>query len=126
MYLMKVKSQIVLLACVVILSFSLTGCAKKVNKEWAATGGSRESATIVLSYRYNPQAEIPILNDEQGLELAKARCRSWGFRSAEAFGGENESVEFGLTNSVWTGPIGARNVVTKQYQCLGRDSGVSK
>ena len=110
----------VLFSVLALVLFSLAGCARKVNKEWVPTGGSRADATIELSFEYNPQLEIPVLNDQQGLDLAIARCKSWGYHSAEAFGGHK-----GTCNLMMAAGFGVschREIVTKQYQCLGRGS----
>ena len=99
------------------------GCARKVNKDWVATGGSRADATIELSYEYYPNTEMPILNEQQGLDLAIARCRSWGYRSAEAFGGAKSVCNAWMGG--FDGPTCLQMLVTKQYQCLGRGSEAS-
>ena len=84
----------------------LSGCA--VHKDWAATGGSRADAVVQLSYEYG-EFEQPIVDDQQGLELAIQRCQSWGYADAEAFGGISRVQN---TSSTW--------LVTKQYQCIGQ------
>ena len=112
--------------CFALLLAVMAGCARKVNKDWVPTGGSRADATMELSYQYNPNTEIPVIDDQQGRDLAIARCRAWGYRSAEPFSGSiiggaistcNETVHAGLA-----GPVCISRLVTKQYQCLGRGS----
>lgn len=117
------KAKIVLLVCVALVGVGLAGCAKKVNKDWVPTGGSRADATIELSYEFNPELEIPQLNEQQGLELAVARCRSWGYHSAEPFGGV-KSVCNKSRYQPFGGTICYSEFVTKQYQCLGQGAEV--
>ena len=105
------------LTCVgVVLLAGAIGCAKPVNKIWSATGGSRADATVELSYEYYPETEQPILNEMEADNLALKRCESWGYHSAEAFGGVKtasytEQGAWGYTT---------RKVVTKTYQCIGK------
>jgi hypothetical protein len=115
--------RLMTLALAVILA---TGCAvpKKVDKEWVATGGSRADATVELSYEYDPNREMPQTNDQQALELAKVRCRSWGYRSAEPFGGV-KNVCNNMAYAGLAGMVCLSRFVTKQYQCLGRGSEAS-
>ncbi|MCL2029307.1 MAG: YecR-like lipofamily protein [Deltaproteobacteria bacterium] len=119
------KKSIVL--CLALLLAVAAGCAmqRKVAKEWAATGGSRADATIELSYEYNPASEIPVLDEQQGLDLAIARCRSWGYRSAEPFGGIKRINNLQRYDPIIYGAIYS-TLVTKQFQCLGRGSEVAK
>ncbi len=86
--------------------------------EWSAIGGSRSDATVKLAYSYKYGTPNPDIN--QAVHLAKSRCASWGYASAELFGGEskvcNGQIEPGLLgtpmcNGEWT--------VTKEFQCTG-------
>lgn len=98
----------------VFLTFILVGCA--TTKEWSATGGSRADGTIVLSYELR-EFEQPILNEDQGLSLAIARCKKWGFDEAEAFGGITRSC-IQHTSSLFTSNCVVWKV-DKKYQCTG-------
>ena len=96
---------------VLVSCLLLTACA--VNKNLEATGGSRADGTIELSYDYD-QYESPITNPDQGLQTAMSRCRAWGYKDAEAFGGARTSCSM-------PGGMGgcSRYLVTVKYQCLG-------
>lgn len=48
----------------------LSGCA--VNKDWAATGGSRSDGVVRLSYEV-AEMEQPQLNEQQAIRLASQR-----------------------------------------------------
>lgn len=93
-----------------------SGCAQKVHKSWAATGGSRADATVDLSFDYVYETEEPIIDEAAGLALAEKRCQAWGYSSAEPFGGAkvNRNLESGGFGTV------TRIHVTKTYQCLGK------
>ncbi len=88
----------------------LVGCV--VPKQWAATGGSRADAVIRLSYSYGA-FETPQVDDAQALALAEERCKTWGYHSAEAFGGLSKAcIQPGSTGcNEWQ--------VTKEFQCVG-------
>jgi hypothetical protein len=104
----KMKN-VVTLAMAVLIGLSVSGCA--VQKNWTATGGSRADGTIKLSYQYS-LFEVPKVDNEQGIDLASERCRSWGYGSAEPFGGTVSKC----TNFSSSGCN--RWLVTAEYQCL--------
>jgi hypothetical protein len=89
----------------------LSGCA--VNKDWAATGGSRSDGVVRLSYEV-AEMEKPELNEQQAIRLASQRCKTWGYSDAEAFGGVTRQCNRG-------GGFGgcSQYMVTKEYQCTG-------
>jgi len=94
-----------------LASALLAGCS--AHKEFVATGGSKADGTIELSYSYG-SFEIPKVNEEQGLQLAKKRCESWGYKNAEKFGGRKQvcAMPSGFGCNEFT--------VTMQYQCLDK------
>ncbi len=95
-----------------------SGCA--VQKNWAATGGSRSDGTIRLSYEVG-EFEQANLSERQAVLLATKRCRVWGYKGAEAFGGVTRQCNrFGGFNGCanWT--------VTKEYQCTGTGQPASR
>ncbi len=89
----------------------LSSCA--TTKHWSATGGSRADATVRLSYEYG-LFENPQVDELEALNLATARCKTWGYTGAEAFGGVTRQCNApdgrGGCNS-W--------LVTKEFQCTG-------
>ncbi len=98
------------LTILVAAAVSLTGCTAA--KEWSATGGSRSDGVIRLSYEYH-MFEVPQVDEQQGLELAKSRCSAWGYTGAQAFGGQTQ-----LCNNPSSSGCGSW-LVTREYQCLG-------
>ncbi len=100
---------------VILLTALIFGCA--TTKNWSATGGSRSDGVIRLSYEYG-ELEAPVLNEQQGTDIAIKRCNAWGYSAAEAFGGTTR-----VCNQF--GGIGggcARFLVTKEFQCTNASS----
>ena|SRR6478752_1349498 len=92
----------------------LAGCATV--SQMTATGGSRADGIVRLSYEYGSFNKVNI-DEAQGLQTAQARCRTWGYKDAEAFGGVTRQCQ----NSA--GIYGCnRWLVTKEYQCLGANT----
>jgi YecR-like lipoprotein len=109
-----VKSAATILACSLVSIAYLSGCA--VQKEWAATGGSRADGTVELAYEYGEFQE-PEVDDTQGAELAASRCAVWGYTGSSAFGGVMRKCQAfgGYGNCLsW--------LVTRNYQCTGAPS----
>lgn len=101
------------LVCFAITALGITGCATPVN--WAATGGSRSDGTVKLSYQYGAFQQ-PVVNNQQGVDLASQKCQAWGYTNAEPFGGATrvciDSNQYGC--DAWR--------VTAEFQCLGSPS----
>ena len=94
----------------IVIAIIMSGCA--ATKNWSATGGSRADGTVKLSYEYGV-FEMPQLNEQEAITLAQKRCSSWGYNSAEAFGGVTKTCNQPSSNDClgW--------LVTKEYQCIG-------
>lgn len=94
-----------------VFALALSGC--QTTKSWSATGGSRADATVRLSYEYGA-FEVPQTNDAEALNLATARCKTWGYTGAEPFGGVTQQCNM-------PGGMGGCNrwLVTKEFQCTG-------
>lgn len=103
---MKFSMSVLLVGCVL-----LSGCT--VYKEMQATGGSRADGTVRLSYDYGDMEE-PIVDLAKAQATAKARCKKWGYKDAEPFGGQQTVCQQpgGLSGCMNT-------LVTVEYQCLG-------
>jgi hypothetical protein len=114
----NIRSIFLLLVLVVVA----IGCAQRVavQKNWVPIDGSRADATLRLSYTYDPRTEMPSVSEQQAQEAAKARCNSWGYTEAEAFGGIMRNCNSPFYNP-WSGRMDcAEMIVTKTYQCIGR------
>jgi hypothetical protein len=101
------KHAILFTSLILSISF-LQGCA--VQKELVPTGGSRADGIVKLSYEYG-LFEAPQLNAQQGVNAAKQRCSSWGYKNAEAFGGSTKSCIMPTNNGC------NRWLVSIEYQC---------
>ncbi|WP_366145496.1 YecR family lipoprotein [Methylovulum sp.] len=75
-------------------------------------GGSRSDGTVKLSFEYG-MFEVPKLDEQQGLSVAKQRCAAWGYTGTEPFGGSTKTC----TSSSNSGCN--RWLVTVEYQCTG-------
>ena len=89
---------------------TLAACAS--TKDWSATGGSRSDGVVKLAFEYG-MFEKPQVSEIQALNIANARCKSWGYQGAEAFGGQIQQC------SMPSGGSCSRWMVTKEYQCTG-------
>ena len=77
-----------------------------------ATGGSRADGIVRLAYEAGRFDKVRI-DEADALRTAQARCRTWGYKDAEAFGGVTRQCQA-------AGMYGCgRWMVTKEYQCLG-------
>ena len=66
---------------------ALLGCAKPVQKEWFAQGGSKGDGTVQMALTWHPAFEKPQAQQEQAKRIAEEKCRAWGYDDAEPFGG---------------------------------------
>lgn len=96
-----------------LLTMIFSACSKHVVKDWQATGGSRNDATIELSYNVRLH-EVPELDEQQALELSRERCLAWGYKDSQSFGGTKKTCHF--YNNFWGC---ADTTITKTYQCIG-------
>ena len=100
------KKSIMILAV-----FALTGCATNITPQ--ATGGSKADGIVNLSYDVE-ELQKPVIDWEKADAEAVRRCKAWGYKKAEAFGGATRSC-------VQYGGIGGGCAVrqfTHSYQCL--------
>jgi hypothetical protein len=80
--------------------------------QMSATGGSRADGVVRLSYEFGMLNKIKI-DEADALRTAQARCKTWGYKDAEAFGGTTRVCQS-------SGMYGCNHwLVTKEYQCLG-------
>ena len=90
---------------------SLSSCA--VNKTLYPTGGSKADGVIEMTYSYGG-FEQPIVDWDVTEKTAAKRCKSWGYKNAEAFGGTLQQC-----NSYYNGSCNSY-LVTAKYQCLDK------
>ena len=97
-----------IMAGAVILA--LAGCATV--SQMTATGGSKADGIVRLSYEAGRFDKVRI-DEADALRTAQARCRTWGYDDAEAFGGITRQCQ--AMSMYGCG----RWFVTKEYQCIG-------
>ena len=99
------------LTLILMISLSVTGCA--VRKDFYASGGSRSDGSIDMAYNFR-QFEQPVVNYDQAKNIARDKCKVWGYQDAEMFGGATQNCQQfnGYGNCV------AGQMVVK-YQCIG-------
>ncbi|WP_252089258.1 YecR family lipoprotein [Pseudomonas sp. MWU13-3659] len=96
------------LATLTLAALVLTGCATP--KQWEATGGSKNDGLVQVSYEQG-QFENGQSDAAQGLQVATARCKTWGYRNAEITGSEKSICRtMGQFNCLQT-------TVTQDYLC---------
>ena len=105
----RIISGLVLICTVFLVLGSST-----THKTLVATGGSKSDGIVRMSFEHT-WLEKPEFSVEQGRLRALARCKSWGYADAEAFGGHTREC---IQNSQ-SGCI--RWFVTIEYQCTGRN-----
>jgi hypothetical protein len=94
-----------------VAAFALSACA--VQKQWIPTGGSRSDGVVKLSYEYGG-LQVPTVDNEAGVALAKEKCAVWGYSGAQAFGG---TIKTCASRDMY-GCNGYR--VTAEFQCTGQ------
>ena len=107
----NLKYTAAIILCGLVSITYLDGCAAQ--KQWAATGGSRADGTVELAFEYG-EFEKPEIDEQQGVDLAAARCGRWGYTGSEPFGSAMNKCEMvgGYGNCL-------RWLVTRTYQCTG-------
>ena len=78
-------------------------------KLWNEAGSDQDAGTVDLSYEYR-KYESPQVDERAGTQLARERCKDWGFPNAQRKGEDRQCVE-GVAESCgkWR--------VTRQYRC---------
>ena len=77
------------LTLIALLAFA-SGCT--TYKLWDEAGSDQDSATVDLSYEYG-KFENPMVDERAGVEMAKERCRDWGYPSAQRKGENRECLD---------------------------------
>lgn len=91
-----------------LASFALIS-ACTTYKLWNEAGSDQDAGTVDLSYEYR-KYESPQLDERAGLEMARERCKDWGYPNARRKGESRQCIDGIETDcSKW--------LVTRQYQC---------
>jgi len=89
----------------------LAGCS--VKKQMTAIGGSKSDGTVRVGYSYG-QFEKPVVDLQQGTQLAAQKCQVWGYNGAEPFGGQQNQCS---QTDMYGGCVVTN--VSVEYQCTG-------
>lgn len=93
----------------IFLIFTVSACT--VNKTPVATGGSKSDGIVTMSYSANT-LHSPKVNWLKAAGEAAERCKAWGYKSAEPFGGASrECVRYHPSGRCRT------EKVSISYQC---------
>ena len=85
----------------------LAGCT--TYKLWNVADSDQGAGTVQLSYEYR-KFESPQVDERAGTELARERCRDWGYTSAHRAGEDRKCLSGSEDNcSKW--------LVTREYRC---------
>lgn len=96
--------------CLAFCILALAGCATK--KEMVPMGGSKADGTVRMGYSFG-SFEKPVVDLNSAENLAAAKCKTWGYTGAEAFGGQTQTCS-------QVGAYGCEVAnVTVEYQCTG-------
>ena len=100
-----------------LLFVAMVGCARPVQKDWFAMGGSKGDATVKMGLSWNPNTKKPETSKAQADAVAAQKCRAWGYDGAEAFGAITQQC----TSIQYTGfgPVCQEMRAEVQYQCTG-------
>lgn len=93
-----------------------TGCT--TYKLWNEAGSDQDSATVDLSYEYG-KFENPMVDERAGVEMARERCKDWGYPSAQRKGEDRQCID-GIETSCgkWR--------VTRHYRCVMPEKPIPK
>ena len=86
----------------------LAGCAPPKSAVPYAIGGSRADASVEVAYDFSSFVKPP--TNYSLLNIARKKCRAWGYKNAEPFGGHRKNCR---NNYCLDGQV------IIQYQCLG-------
>jgi len=86
---------------------TLAGCT--TYKLWNEAGSDRDLGTVKLSYEYR-KYESPQVDERAGTQMARERCKDFGYPNALRKGEERECLS-GTTENC------AKWLVTREYRC---------
>jgi len=87
---------------------AVAGCT--TYKTWSEYGGGKEEGVLQLTYEYR-RFESPQVDERAGIQLARERCRDWGFKDAQRKG-EDRQCSDGVESDC------AKWRVIREYRCL--------
>jgi hypothetical protein len=93
-----------------ILAAAFTLAACTTYKTWTAADDSEAEGVVNLSYEYR-RFESPQVDERAGINMARDRCKDWGFRDAQRKGEDRQCKDGTEADcSKW--------LVIRHYRCL--------
>jgi hypothetical protein len=87
---------------------SLAGCT--TYKLWTETASDADLGTVQLSYEYR-RFESPQLDERAAIQMARERCRDWGYASAQRKGEDRQCTDGTASDcKKW--------LVTREFRCV--------
>jgi hypothetical protein len=96
-----------LAAAALLVAFATAGCT--TYKLWSVADSDRDTATVTLFYEYR-KFESPQVDERAGVEMARERCRDWGYPAAQRKSEDRQCVD-GLPSSC------SKWRVVREYRC---------
>jgi hypothetical protein len=91
----------------VTILLSLGGCT--TYKLWNEAGSDQDTGSVSLSYEYR-KFESPQVDERAGIEMARERCKDWGYPNAQRKGEDRKCTD-GVESSC------SKWLVTREYRC---------
>ncbi|HTU68164.1 MAG TPA: YecR family lipoprotein [Steroidobacteraceae bacterium] len=93
-----------------VLALTVSGCT--TYKLWTETDSDQQAGMVQLSYEYR-RFESPQVDERAAAEMAKERCKDWGYPAASRNGEHDTCIE------------GERDLckktrVTREYRCAAK------
>ena len=90
-----------------VFAVILAGCT--TYKLWNEAGSDQDAGTVSLSYEYR-KFESPQVDERAGIEMARERCKDWGYPNAQRKGEDRKCTDGPESScSKW--------LVTREYRC---------
>jgi hypothetical protein len=93
----------------IIAAFALAAVACTTYKMWSVEDSDRDTATVSLFYEYR-KFESPQVDERAGVEMARERCKDWGYPSAQRKGEDRQCID-------GKEPSCSKWRVIRQYRC---------
>jgi hypothetical protein len=102
----RLTTFIIVIAAVLLVA---PGCT--TYKMWSVADSDRDTSTVSLFYEYR-KFESPQVDERAGVEMARERCRDWGYPGAQRKGEDRQCID-GEESSC------AKWRVIRHYRCSG-------
>lgn len=94
-----------------VLLCAMAGCT--TYKLWSVADSDRDTATVALFYEYR-KFESPQVDERAGVDMARERCRDWGYPNAQRKSEDRKCVDGSEASC-------AKWRVVREYRCSKPD-----